>query len=112
MGGDISEREPGVIAVLGSNSFTGSHFVDYALDNSDARIVGISRSPEYEPVFLPYRYRKAPRARFSFHQLDLNRDCEQVLALLDRERPRVVVNFAAQGEVRNSWRWPDQWFRD
>ena len=55
------------IAVIGSNSFTGSHFVDYALKNTDAEIIGISRSPEYNHIFLPYKYKKsATHDRFVF----------------------------------------------
>ncbi len=102
---------PKKILVLGSNSFTGSHFVDYALQHSDASVVGISRSPEYNPLFLPYLYKKSGRPeRFQFHQLDLNKDLEHIIDIADRERPYMIVNYSAQGEVRNSWRFPAQWF--
>ncbi len=99
------------IAVLGSNSFSGSHFVNYALDNTEAQIIGISRSSEPDSTFLPYAYKKERSARFSFHRLDLNKDLEDILGLLDKERPETIINFASQGEVRNSWRWPEQWYQ-
>lgn len=99
------------IAVIGSNSFTGAHFVNYVLENTDAEVLGISRSAEYNPLFLPYLYKKKKSARFHFHQLDVWNDFEKLITLLDAEKPEVVVNYAAQGEVRNSWNWPEQWFQ-
>ena len=100
------------LLVIGSNSFTAAHFIHHVLENSDCRIIGISRSPEYDPIFLPYLYCKQERpSRFAFFQLDVNRDTDKVLALCDEFAPDAVVNFAAQGEVRNSWRWPEQWYQ-
>lgn len=96
---------------MASNSFTGSHFIQHLLEKTDAEIVGISRSVEYNPVFLPYRYRKPSPARFKFYQIDLNNDFKKFSSLSDDFRPEVVVNYAAQGEVRNSWNWPEQWYQ-
>ncbi len=96
--------------VIGSNSFTGSHFVDHLLENNSSNVVGISRSSEYSPVFLPYLQKKERSGRYVFHQLDLNRDMAGICALCDDFKPDLVVNFAAQGEVRNSWKWPEQWY--
>ena len=97
------------VAVLGSNSFSGSHFVDHAL-RTGAEVLGVSRSPEYDARFLPYRYHREPPARFRFAQIDLNENGDEAVAALDEFRPDIIVNFAAQGEVRNSWKWPEQWF--
>ena len=99
------------IVVLGSNSFTGSHFINYLLENTLVEVIGISRSAEYNPLLLPYRYKKENSSRFKFLQLDVNKDFEKIVSLLDQERPEVVVNYSAQGEVRNSWKWPEQWFQ-
>lgn len=100
------------VFILASNSFTGSHFVEHLLKHTDHRVVGVSRSPEYNPVLLPYLYKKAERPdRFEFHQLDVNQDLSRIMELVDQHRPQAVVNYAAQGEVRNSWRWPEQWYQ-
>ncbi len=99
------------VLVIGSNSFTGSHFVNHILENTDAKVIGISRSDEYDPIFLPYAYKKLKTDRFTFHKLDLNTQIKEITALIDKEKPDVVVNYAAQGEVRNSWKWPEQWFK-
>jgi len=99
------------IAIIGSNSFTGAHLVRYLLDETDAEILGVSRSPEYDPVLLAYRYRREPDPRrFSFLQCDINTGLDGLMARLDVFRPNFVFNFAAQGEVRNSWKWPEHWW--
>ena len=103
--------EPKKILVLASNSFTGCHFIDYVLKNSNAKVIGISRSQEYNPLFLPYLYKKTERPdKFTFYQLDVNKDTEKIIEIINKEQPDIVVNYAAQGEVRNSWKWPEQWF--
>ena len=97
------------VLVLGSNAFTAGHFTDYLLRHTDCQVLGLSRSPEYAPLFLPYLYRQSRPARFRFEQVDLNRDDYQ--ELVRAFRPQAVVNYAAQGEVRNSWLHPEQWYR-
>lgn len=100
------------VAVIGSNSFSGSDFIDLLLEEGRHRVIGVSRSPEKEPLFLPYLKRSAPeREAFSFNRIDLNSGMAALLELLDRERPRYVVNFAAQSEVAPSWEHPEQWAR-
>lgn len=98
------------VVVIGSNSFSGSDFIDLLLDDPQYRVVGISRGPESGRLFLPYLGR-SDLSRFRFHQLDLNRDIEAILALLEAERPRFIVNFASQSEVAASWDTPEQWYQ-
>jgi len=96
------------ILIIASNSFTGSHLTHYCLKKG-YQVFGISRSREYPSVLLPYRYRGDPK-NFTFHQMDINKDLKQILKLADKEKPDIIANYAAQGEVRNSWRYPDQWY--
>ncbi|MBI5447025.1 MAG: GDP-mannose 4,6-dehydratase [Deltaproteobacteria bacterium] len=98
------------VAVIGSNSFSGSDLVDLLLTETESRVLGISRSPEKSALSLPY-LKNPHRERFRFHQLDLNGDMEALLALLAAERPSWIVNFAAQSEVAPSWENPEQWFQ-
>jgi dTDP-glucose 4,6-dehydratase len=97
------------IAVIGSNSFSGGHFVDHCLGEG-AEVLGISRSPEPDTVFLPYRG-SARCSEFQFCQFDLNHDLDAIMATLDDFSPTYVVNFAAQGMVAQSWEKPLDWFR-
>ena len=94
--------------VLGSNSFSGSTFVEHLLARGE-QVLGVSRSAEPHAAFLPYRWSRHDEG-FRFFQLDLNRDLDAILALVRRERPQYVVNFAAQSMVAESWQNPDHWF--
>ena len=97
------------LVVIGSNAFSAQDFIDLALDETDAEIIGISRSAEKPAPFLRYRQNPAC-SRFRFHRMDINRDFTALAELLDRERPDCIVNFAAQSEVGPSWDHPEQWF--
>jgi dTDP-glucose 4,6-dehydratase len=97
------------VAVIGSNSFSGSDFIDLLLEEGRFSIVGISRSPEKSPLFLPYKRHREPD--FRFHQLDLNKDLTRIMEVLDAFEPDYLVNFAAQSEVAPSWEHPGQWFQ-
>lgn len=97
------------IVVLGANSFSGQDFVDLLLNDPQNEVVGISRSPERPAVFLRYKTRPQP-ASYRYFARDLNRDMPDILQLLDAERPRFLVNFAAQSEVAPSWEHPEHWF--
>ena len=96
------------IVVIGSNSFSGASFVDYVLGEG-LETIGISRSPEPNPVFLPYRKRES--ALFRFYQLDLNHDLTEIMDRINAFRPDYVVNFAAQSMVAESWQHPEHWFQ-
>jgi dTDP-glucose 4,6-dehydratase len=96
------------IIVIGSNSFSGAYFVDYALKQG-FDIIGISRSPEPHPVFLPYK--KMPHPSFRFYQQDLNRDLPNIMKISDAFEPEYIVNLAAQSMVAESWQHPEHWFQ-
>lgn len=97
------------VAVLGSNSFAGATFVDAAL-RAGYEALGISRSPEGPPFFLPYK--SNPRATaYRFFQSDLNHDLEAICRALDAFEPGYVVDLAGQGMVAESWSQPEQWYQ-
>ena len=96
------------LIVIGSNSFSGSHFVDYALEQG-LEVIGISRSSEPNPVFLPYKKRKDAPIRF--FKCDLNYDLTKIMQIVEDFRPDFIVNFAAQSMVAESWQNPEHWFQ-
>lgn len=98
------------IVVIGSNSFSGSDFIDNALAETNYNVYGISRSPEKTSLFLPYK-ENANIKRFSFHQMDLNQNMGELKKFLLNIKPEYIINFAAQSEVGPSWEHPEQWFR-
>lgn len=97
------------VLVIGSNSFSGSHFVDTVLESTDFQVLGIDRSPEPDDIFLPYKSRAA--GRLKFYDLDVNKDMDKIIGLITQEQVSYIVNYVAQGMVAESWQAPEQWFR-
>ena len=96
------------VAVIGSNSFSGASFSDFAL-RQGAHVLGMSRSAEPHISFLPYRWTDKASG-FQFFPYDLNKHLDEIMALLDKEQPPYIVNFAAQSMVGESWKYPEHWF--
>jgi len=105
------------VLVIGSNSFSGSHFVAEAL-RAGHQVWGVSRSCEPDSVFLPYRWPDSSTGHtlanlenFAFQTVDLNTELTALVELIDRVQPAIIVNFAAQGMVAESWLNPTHWYQ-
>jgi dTDP-glucose 4,6-dehydratase len=99
------------IIVLGSNCFTGAHFIREGLQDG-AEIIGMNRSPEPNTVLLPHRNMpKKQHGNYRFFKLDINNDMNEIMKITHKFQPDYVVNFAAQGMVGQSWGNPVQWFQ-
>ena len=103
--------------VIGSNSFSGSHFIAKTLEEG-YEVVGVSRSKEINSVFLPYLWNlkdkksiKSFENNFSFYKIDLNFQLNDLVQIVDSFKPTHIVNFAAQGMVAESWLDPTHWFQ-
>jgi dTDP-glucose 4,6-dehydratase len=98
------------IAVIGSNSFSGSSFIKHCLLEG-LEVIGFSRSEELHECFLPYKWLPdESQSRFVFKRADINHDLELLMGALGAFRPDYVVNFAAQGMVAQSWQSPQDWY--
>ena len=100
----------GGFLVIGSNSFSGAHFVGHLIEQGH-EVLGVSRSEEPNDVFLPYRWLPNWKEHFEFEQIDLNHDLDRLMELVHSHRPSHVVNFAAQGMVAQSWDAPEHWYQ-
>ena len=99
------------ILVIGSNSYTGAAFVAHALDRGH-EVVGVSRSDELSPVFLPYRWGPPDsQKKFSFLRMDLNEKAEEIARLARDRDLGYIANFAAQSMVAESWLTPAHWYQ-
>jgi dTDP-glucose 4,6-dehydratase len=94
--------------VIGSNSFSGSHFCKTLVERG-LEVCAISRSPEAEYLFTPYRWREDTPRNFQFQQVDINKDLQSLKSILARFKPHYIVNFAAQSMVAPSWDNPHHW---
>lgn len=99
------------IIVLGSNSFAGSSFINYAL-NKNYKIIGISRSKEKSKLELKYKDNLLKQKNFKFYRLDINKDINKIIKIIKKiKKPVFIIDFAGQGMVAESWNNPDQWFK-
>lgn len=96
------------IMVIGSNSFSGSNFVNNQL-NEGCEVFGVSRSAQINDVFLPYKNNKNIK-NFRFFKYDLNYDIDKIMQLINQEKISQIVNFSAQSMVGQSWDNPEHWF--
>ena len=98
-----------VFLVIGSSSFSGASFVKYLL-SLGYKVLGASRSSKVHEVFLPYKWIEE-KENFEFKQIDLNYDLNKLINWIKKEKPRYIVNFAAQGMVAQSWESPEDWYQ-
>lgn len=105
------------VLVIGSNSFSGSNFVLHALEKG-FEVIGASRSKDLNKIFLPYEWKDSKNKlekdlsnQFRFVQIDLNKDIDNLIDLIDLEKPSLIFNFAAQGMVAESWLNPIHWYQ-
>lgn len=96
-------------AVIGSNSYAGASLVA-KLVACNKQVIGINRSPEGSDIFLPYK--NTPfSGNYRFICADLNQSLPEIFEALDDFQPDVVVDFAGQGMVAESWVHPEQWYQ-
>lgn len=97
------------IFVIGSNSFSGASFIDFAL-NKGFLVFGVSRSSLPNNAFLPFSDNKLNVKNFKFYQLDLNKNLDDIIKIIKHEEPQFIFNFAAQSMVAESWIYPEHWY--
>jgi dTDP-glucose 4,6-dehydratase len=89
-------------AIIGAGGSFGIHTALYLLDNADPKkVIGIGRNPlRPEPFTLNVEKRK----NFRYHAYHITYEMDSVLEVLDKEKPDVIINYAAQGEGAVSWK--------
>ena len=88
--------------ILGGGGSFGIHTAMHLLRHAEPKkVIGVGRNPlRPEPFSLGIERWQ----RFEYHQRHLVHELDLLLEMLDRERPDIIVNFAAQGEGAVSWR--------
>jgi dTDP-glucose 4,6-dehydratase len=89
--------------VLGGGGCFGISTSKYLLEQPGTeRVIGIGRNPP-KPAPFTLDVGKGDR-RYSYHAYHVTHELDLLLELLDREKPQVIVNYAAQGEGAVSWK--------
>ncbi|MDC3232417.1 GDP-mannose 4,6-dehydratase [Prochlorococcus sp. AH-716-A09] len=96
--------------VIGSDSFSGSNFVDYLLKNN-FNVTASSRSLDKKKVFLPYLWDNKSFDNLNYFQCDLNKNIDDLIEYIKKKKPAYIINFAAQGMVAESWLNPTHWYK-
>jgi len=90
-------------AVLGGGGSFGIHTSKYLLDHAETdRVIAVGRNPA-RPEPFTLNVGKGDK-RYSYHAYHVTHELDLLLELLDREKPQVIVNYAAQGEGAVSWK--------
>lgn len=95
--------------IIGSNSFSGSSFVNFLLNNGN-KVVGVSRSRVLKKNYSPYFSNKNLK-NYLFYKIDLNNDIQHITRAILKFKPNIIINYAAQGMVAESWDWPLDWYK-
>ena len=95
-------------AVLGGGGSFGLHTSKYLLDHANpAKLIAVGRNLPKDECFTLGIGDGDPR--YSYHAYHVNYELDLLMELLDREKPQVIINFAAQGEgatsLKHSWRY-------
>ena len=77
------------ILVIGSNSFSGASFINFAL-SKNLTIIGVSRSKESKNYFLPYYFNKNKK-NFKFFKIDINHDLSKLLKIIKNFITKVIL---------------------
>jgi len=89
-------------AILGAGGSFGIHTAFYFIEHANPKkVIGVGRNPlRPEPFSLNIDKKKG----FSYHAFHITYELDSVMELLDKERPQVIINYAAQGEGAVSWK--------
>jgi len=89
--------------VLGGGGSFGLHTSQYLLDHADAeKVIAVGRNLPKLDCFTLGIGEKDPR--YQYHAIHINYELDLLMELLDKEKPEIIINFAAQGEGAASWR--------
>jgi len=88
--------------VLGGGGSFGLHTSEYLLDHADPeKVIAVGRSAPKRKCFTLGIGDGDPR--YEYHAYHIFYEQDLLLELLDREKPQILINFAAQGEGAASW---------
>jgi dTDP-glucose 4,6-dehydratase len=93
--------------ILGGGGSFGIHTAFWILRHADpVKVIGIGRNPLRRGAFSVGIEKEKG---FEYHARHVTYELDLLMELLDKERPAIIVNYAAQGEGavswKNSWRF-------
>lgn len=88
--------------ILGGGGSFGIHAAQYLLKNANPKqVIGIGRNPlRPEPFSLGIEQEK----NYKYYAFHITYELDLLMELLEKIKPDVIINFAAQGEGAVSWK--------
>ncbi len=89
-------------AIIGGGGSFGIHTALYLLDHANPKkVIGIGRNPLRDE---PFTLNVDKRPGYEYHARHITYELDLLLELLDKEKPDIIINYAAQGEGAVSWK--------
>ncbi|MEW5984295.1 MAG: NAD-dependent epimerase/dehydratase family protein [Acidobacteriota bacterium] len=89
--------------ILGGNGVFGVHTAFYLLEHAGPKkVICVGRNPEKPEPFTLNLGRGD--SRYQYHQIHVVFEQDRLFDLFDRERPDIIISYAAQGEGAASWK--------
>ncbi len=89
--------------ILGGNGVFGVHTAFYLLEHANPKkVICVGRNPEKPEPFTLNLGRGEPR--YQYHQIHVGYEQDRLFELFDREKPEIIISYAAQGEGAVSWK--------
>lgn len=93
--------------ILGGGGSFGIHTAFYLLKHaSPKKVIGVGRNLLRDE---PFSLNIDKQPNYEYHAYHLTYELDLLMELLDKEKPEVIINYAAQGEGavswKNSWRY-------
>ena len=88
--------------ILGAGGSFGLHAAFYLLNNANCeKVIGVGRNFLREE---PFSLNILSNKKYEYHARHIYYEQDLLLEMLDKEKPDVIINFAAQGEGAVSWK--------
>ena len=98
------------VAIIGIHSFSGSALAKSLLE-SGTQVIGFARNLETPPNFLPHaQLFQKQFSNLKVFQANLLHQHKEISQEIIRSNAEIVVNFAAQSMVSESWVTPEDWY--
>lgn len=89
-------------AILGGGGSFGIHTALYLLEHANPKkVIGIGRNLLRSE---PFSLNIDKRPKYEYHARHVTYELDLLLELLDKEKPEIIINYAAQGEGAVSWK--------
>ena len=97
------------ILILGSSSFSGASTVNHLLNQNKYKIFGTYRKKKKDS-YLPYKFNKNFK-EFKEYKLDLLKKPNDLISLIIKLKPDIILDFASICMVNESWKNSKTYFQ-